>query len=439
MNETKLFLEQCFEFINGGTWNENEYSLEGIHVVKVTNLVNSGVERKKDDSYLPWSKYEKYQKHKLFEGDVVIATVGSHPTQQGSVVGRTSRIPKDFDGSFLNQNAVCLRNKDTNKINSRYFFYLTKTILFKGYIEGRAKGSANQVRMALSDLKKFNYYFPHISYQRKIAAILSTYDDLIENNNKRIALLEKMAEEIYREWFVHFRFPGYQDIKFEKGIPKGWLKDKAKIFFTYIKWKSYKSDELTISKNSMPFITLKSFNRGGGYRAEGLKYFSGSFHKQQVVFTGDVVMAVTDMTQNREIIGRVALIPNIGNRGAVISLDVIKLIPTNISLNYLYCYMKYSGFGNFIKVFANGTNVLHLKPDVVTQQEIVVPTEKLQKKFDEIITPFHKQIEILNKESENLELTKNSLLPYLISGKLSVENLDITFPPSMQQEEGKLD
>jgi len=74
------------------------------------------------------------------------------------------------------------------------------------------------------------------------------------------------------------------------------------------------------------------------------------------------------MTQNREVVGRVARVPDIGEKGAVISLDVIKLVPKIISATYLYSYMKYSGFSHFIKSFANGANVLHLKPDLVTQQ-----------------------------------------------------------------------
>ena len=101
---------------------------------------------------------------------------------------------------------------------------------------------------------------PPISEQRKIAAILSAYDDLIANNQRRIALLEHMAEEIYREWFVRLRFPGYEHVKFEKGIPRGWEFDVAAHFFGHVKGKSYGGDELSENSDHMPFITLKSCN-----------------------------------------------------------------------------------------------------------------------------------------------------------------------------------
>ncbi|MGO3693460.1 restriction endonuclease subunit S, partial [Marinobacter sp.] len=210
------------EFINGGAWKESEYSDNGIHVVKVTNIVAGEIVKRQDDSYLPDSKHDKYQAHELREGDIVVATVGSHPTQPGSVVGRTTRVNHTFAGSFLNQNAVCLRFPQAGEICLEYFAYLTKTILFKHHIESRAKGSANQVRMGIGELKKYEHNFPALSIQNRIAAILRAYDDLIENNKRRITLLENMTEEIYREWFVRFRFPGWQKAEFEKGLPVGW-------------------------------------------------------------------------------------------------------------------------------------------------------------------------------------------------------------------------
>ncbi len=174
----------------------------------------------KDDKCLPESSRQTYAKHELYERDILIATVGSHPTQPGSVVGRTSRVSCDWDGAYLNQNAACLRVKDKNKVDPDFFWHLTRTILFKHHIESRARGSANQVRMAIGELKKFEFEYPDIDVQRKIAAILTAYDDLIETNKRRISLLEKMAEELYREWFVRMRFPGHESTEFVKGIPQ---------------------------------------------------------------------------------------------------------------------------------------------------------------------------------------------------------------------------
>jgi type I restriction enzyme S subunit len=145
-------------------------------------------------------------------------------------------------------------------------------------------------------------------------------------------------------------------------------------------------------------------------------------------------MAVTDMTQNREVVGRAARIPEIGERGAVISLDVIKLTPKTVSASFLYSYMRLSGFGEFIKEFANGTNVLHLKPELVTRQKIVIPPQELREKFVAIVDPIYDKIDSLNQTVDHLSTSRDMLLPRLISGKLDVEKLDIQFPPSMLNE-----
>lgn len=268
--------------------------------------------------------------------------------------------------------------------------------------------------------------------QEKIAAVLSAYDDLIENNRRRIALLERMAEQLYREWFVRFRFPGHERVEFEKGVPVAWDTDYASRFFGYVRGKSYTSEELSDDPSHAPFITLKSFNRGGGYRADGLKRFSGRHKAEQIARLNDVVMAVTDMTQGREVIGRVARVPDFGVAGAVISMDVIKLVPKTISPSFLYSYMRLSGFGEYIKEFANGTNVLHLKPELVTRQRVTMPPNDLRDKFSAIVEPVFEQIDLLTRACDSLGASRNLLLPRLISGKLRVDQLNIQFPPSMQ-------
>ncbi len=95
--------------------------------------------------------------------------------------------------------------------------------------------------------------------------------------------------------------------------------------------------------------------------------------------------------------------------------------------------MRHSGFANFIKEFANGANVLHLKPELITQQKIIIPTEQLQNEFAPMVEPLYAEADVLVESNSRLVKMRDALLPRLISGKLSVENLDIQFPPSMQE------
>jgi type I restriction enzyme S subunit len=108
--------------------------------------------------------------------------------------------------------------KDFKQSNPRFVAYFLKTLWLENFDTGASNPTLNR-----NHVHKIRVQYPKPAVQERIAAVLSAYDDLIENNRRRIALLEQMAEQFYREWFVRFRFPGYQQAKFERGIPAGWL------------------------------------------------------------------------------------------------------------------------------------------------------------------------------------------------------------------------
>lgn len=365
--------------------------------------------------------HEKLKKSQLKVGDVLIVRVGANR-------GDVCEVPPNM-GQLNCANVVFARPIVANGFVTYFFRSSFGREMLLSITTGSAQGVLNTLTVARLPIP-----IPPLATQNKISAILSAYDDLIEVNQRRITLLEKISHGIYREWFVRLRFPGHERIKVNKGVPEGWFFDKAGVFIGIVKGKSYAGDELTDDITHMPFINLKSFNRGGGYRANGLKYYSGKFKSEQVAKYKDVVMAVTDMTQDRVIIGQVARMPNVGEKGAVVSLDTVKLVPKNIDKTFLYAYMRHSGFSNYIKEFANGANVLHLKPDLVTKQHVIIPPKELQVSFAKIAEPLYDFLDLLVQQNELLAKTRDSLLPRLISGKLSVEHLDIQFPPSMLDE-----
>lgn len=324
--------------------------------------INRGTINKEAVNFITEQKYRDIKKGRIARNDILLTT-------RGNGIGDAAFVTTN-DKGLINAQMLILR-ADNKDIYAKYLFYYITSNSLQNYILNFASGSA-QRQIPIRDLKKIPIYLPKAQAQRNIAAILSAYDELIDNNQRRIALLEKMVEEIYREWFVRLRFPGHQKARIVKGMPEEWRFDEASNFFNLAKGISHAAEELTDDTGHMPFINLKSFNRGGGYREDGLKYYSGQHKPEQVVYQNDVVMAVTDMTQDRAVIGQVARIPALGEKGAVISLDTVKLIPKNIHKAFLYAYMRYSGFANFIKEFANGANVLHLKPDLILQQKILI-------------------------------------------------------------------
>lgn len=385
--------------------------------------INRGTINKEAVNFITEQKYRDIKKGRIARNDILLTT-------RGNGIGDAAFVTTN-DKGLINAQMLILR-ADNKDIYAKYLFYYITSNSLQNYILNFASGSA-QRQIPIRDLKKIPIYLPKAQAQRKIAAILSAYDELIDNNQRRIALLEKMVEEIYREWFVRLRFPGHQKARIVKGMPEEWRFDEASNFFNLAKGISYAAEELTDDTGHMPFINLKSFNRGGGYREDGLKYYSGQHKPEQVVYQNDVVMAVTDMTQDRAVIGQVARIPALGEKGAVISLDTVKLIPKNVHKTFLYAYMRYSGFANFIKEFANGANVLHLKPDLILQQKILISPIPLQNKFAQIVEPLYAEADMLGKANIQLGKMRAMLLPRLISGKLSVEHLNIQFPSGMEE------
>ncbi|MBP6236520.1 MAG: restriction endonuclease subunit S [Saprospiraceae bacterium] len=337
---------------------------------------------------------------------------------------RTGQVGLVFKNQFGVIHNNCFKVIPVDKsLDRNYLYWYLRSNSVYNYVNGIASGSA-QPDLPHASFYSINIKLPPLQEQQRIASILSTYDDLLENNYKRIAILEKAAEQIYKEWFVRMRFPGYEIAEFEKGVPKGWLKELGN-YIKVIKGKSYTGEEINDIGVGKPFVNLKSFNRGGGYRYDGIKYYTGKYHEKQVVREGDIVMAVTDMTQDRAVVGRVARIPKTEFQEMIISLDSAKIVPDKKLPNaFFYATLRFGFFGNTIKEFANGSNVLHLKPDLAYQMKSIIPDdEALIKKFDKLIEPYFNLVDNLNLENQNLKKTRDLLLPRLISGKLRVKDI----------------
>ncbi len=408
-----LSLDDVCEFINGGAWSDDEYADEGIRVVKVTNMRNGTISDEGLD-HLPASKYEKYKRHELRPNDLVVATVGSHPNQPGSVVGRTSRIPASFGGAFLNQNAACLRVKRPDLVDQRFLCFLSETVLFKHHIESRARGSANQVRMAIGDLRQFTISYPPLPTQRKIAAVLAAYDDLIEANRRRIALLERMAEEIYREWFVRLRFPGHATTKITKGIPAGWEIKRLGEVASILMGQSPSSEFYNEKGEGLPF------HQGvGTYGERYPKHDIFCSEKGRMARKGDILFSV------RAPVGRL----NIADRDLIIGRGISAVTHREKAQSYLFYKLRVL----FAKedVIGNGAIFNAVGKDELLGFQMIEPGGSLIEKYEEIAAPIDRQIEVLGSANAHLTRTRDLLLPRLISGKLPVESLPISFPPSM--------
>lgn len=419
-------------------WNKSKLKDLLVHVVdnrgKTPPLSDRGVELIETNALVGNNKFPNYgvvRKHvsrQTYEtwfrsghpikGDILIATVG---VNFGSVA-----IMRENRGCVA-QNLVALRvNKE--KINPDFLYYFLSWERTQLYLKNLDIGAA-QPSIKVPHLLDIDVPIPDIQIQYKISAILSAYDDLIENNTRRIQILEEIAQLIYQEWFVNFRFPGYGKVRFvnsELGkIPEGWevkpLEDIADLY----RGRSYRSSDLQ-GNNCLPFFNLKNIQKGGGFRSEGTKLFSGKFSEEQIARTGDILIAVTDMTQERNVVARVARVPKLKFDFGIFSMDLVRIEPRGgISKDWLYCMLRYSTFSDEVKEYANGVNVLHLSPDRIKEYRVLVPANGLQKQFGQIIKNIFLLIDNFYEKNENLKKTRDILVPKLISGEIDVANLDI--------------
>lgn len=400
--------EQCL-FINGGAWNQDEYAESGVPVVQVTNM-QKGTVVWEQVKYLPTSSLDRYSQNILEVHDLVIATVGSHPTQPNSVVGRATVIPDYAAGALLNQNAVCIRPKDQN-LDKRYLGYLGKSAELHNYIISVARGAANQVRLAIGALKQFEFILPPLDTQRHIADILSAYDDLIENNRRRMALLEDAARQLYREWFVRLRFPGHEHTRITDGVPEGWDRSTA---FSAMEVLSGGTPRTTVSDywdGDLPFYTPKdATDTSYVIRTErsitelGLKNCSSRLYSTHTVFISA-----------RGTVGKL----NLAARPMAMSQSCYALIGKEyVSQLFLFCALKEAI--EYFKQHAVGAVFDAIVVDTFKLIPFTAPDVKLIRLFEDAVAPMFCQIANLMEQNEKLRTVRDLLLPRLMSQDIAI-------------------
>ncbi len=336
-----------------------------------------------------------YKKFKLKKDDILVA-------RTGATVG-VSYIVKNECEAVFNNGTIRLRLK--HSVNPNFIYYIFQSREFRQYIQNVSCVST-QPNLKVENLLRFEIPEYDKFKQDCIVNVLLKYDEFIENNNKKISILEQMAEEIYKNSFTYHKIKCNSEEKkledivgFQRGI-------------------SYSSEEIDCEDGNN-LINLKNINAYGGFRRDGIKKYNGKYKESQVVNAGDLIMGVTDMTQDRRTVGYVALIPTIDGI-SVISADLVK-INSKIDNTFLYAMFKYGNLSKNVSQFANGANVLHLKPQAICNIKIQLPCEELIDKYVKTAKPIFEEIDSLNLQNDNLITQRDLLLPRLMSGKLEMK------------------
>lgn len=340
---------------------------------------------------------ERLNKYLVKENDIVYSRRGD--------VEKCAFITKKQSGWLCGTG--CLRIRFISKdINPKFCAYYLSTSDIKSWIVNNAVGTT-MPNLNSTILGQVPVLLPNISEQTAIAEILSSLDDKIDLLHRQNKTLEQSAETIFRQWFVA-----------EANSNKSMFLDEI---VETVNGVSYKSSELNPSKTAM--VSLKSFDRNGGFRIDGFKEFTGKYKERQIVAEGDLIVAHTDITQEAEVIGNPALVLSHPNyETLVISMDMVKVLPKYdwVSIEFLYYLMKTREFKGHCEGNANGSTVLHLSKQAISTFEFPSPDKDLVIEFTKQAKELTQKTFLNHKQIKTLTQLRDTLLPKLMSGEVRV-------------------
>ncbi len=386
-----------------------------VPVLKIKNI-KVGTASLEDAGYVNETFVDKIDsKFHVNSNDILISLTGSHMSQPNSVVGRVGRYPSGFPKALLNQRAgKVIPNLEI--IDATYLFYVLLQDDIRREIAQMASGAASQANISPTQVESINIPLPNIEEQKKIGEVLFNYDNLIENNNRRIAILEDMAQSLYREWFVKLCFPGYQDCEFKESelglIPEGWeVKSLSEVATV--------NPESITKKNtpdSIGYIDIKSVGTGIINEIRPMSFSDAPSRARRIVSDGDIIWAT--VRPNRQQYSYICR----PKQNTIASTGFAVLRANEVPSSYLYFFAADDAFVSYLVNHATGSAYPAVNAVVFEKAKILSPSEDVLNEFDALAARTISQSEILKKKNKNLKKQSDLLLPKLISGSIDVRN-----------------
>ena len=386
----------------GSQLHKEDYVETGTPIVTVEHLGN----RVFTEQNLPRvsdSDKARLIKYTLSTGDIVFSRVGS--------VDRCSYVDKSHDGWMFS--GRCLRVRPTEPVDSLYLYYYFCLEETKQFVRNIAVG-ATMPSINTKLLGEVEIALPDLNNQKRIAAVLSSLDDKIENNQKLNDNLAEQIRTLCNSWLSDYE-------PFGGTCPDDWEHTPLSSFAKFISGYSYKGSELQESTTAM--ATIKNFD---GYK-EIMP--SSKLKSEHHVELFDTLVAHTDLTQNAEVIGNAEPVLSFSGYGDIIfSMDVVKVIPDNpaISKFLIAAMLQTRQFKGHCLGYVNGTTVLHLSKKALPEYSLMLPKDlSILVPLDEAVSSMYRQMALNIDENVQLANLRDSLLPQLMSGKLDVSGLDL--------------
>ncbi|MDN7125913.1 restriction endonuclease subunit S [Pseudidiomarina sp. 1APR75-33.1] len=411
----KTIGEVC-RVIPGFAFKSKDWADSGIPVIKIKNIKSDcTIDVSNTDCVPPEVVSEKMGKFRLRKGDILIAMTGA-------TAGKVGWLSSDRE-FLLNQRVAKL---DPVDIEKRFFWGVISGRRYQDLFFHLADGAA-QPNMSGKQIENVEIPVPPHQAQLHLASIVSTYDDLIENNTRRIEILEEMARRLYEEWFVHFRFPGHEEVSFKESelgeIPEKWeVRQLEEVVALNPRTKVPKEGEKwfvpmgALSESSMVVGSLekKSGNSGAKFQ------------------NGDTLVArITPCLENGKT-GFVDFLPE-EQPTACGSTEFIVLRSISLCPEMVYLLARSDRFRDVaIKSMSGATGRQRVRVESLVELPVVQPDHATLEAFQRFVVPCFKQVRTLALKNANLRAQRDLLLPKLVSGEIDVS--DITMPEDKEVE-----
>lgn len=341
------------------------------------------------------------------------------------LIGRSMMLKENLPFP-VSHSAFTIRARfESTQALPEFFSYVFKTPLIRSVLSTQGNG-ANISNLNQDILNRLEVPLPSLKIQQRISYILSAYDDLIENNTRRIAILEEMARRIYEEWFVRFRFPGYEQVKMVESelglIPEGWqlLRMGDYCYVTdYVANGSFAALKENVTYCDKPnyavLVRTKDYGAAWGGSFVYVTEESYRFLKKSTLSTGDIVIG------NVGNAGMTFRVPDLG-QPMTLGPNAITVRPES-NKSYVYEYLCSNTGQHLIKGITSGAAQPKFNKTEFRKLFLPLPPEELLARYKKVADPLWQLKEHLRKKTTNLRATRDLLLPKLISGELDVSTL----------------
>ena len=395
MSWEKMKLKDVCISISDGDHQPPPKANKGVPFVTISNITHTNQFDFSNTMFVPQEYYDGLDsKRKVQEGDVLYSVVGSF----GIPVYIKNNTP------FVFQRHIAILRPNVYRIAPQFLYYTMLNRDFYLKADAAAIGAAQRT-VSLTALRNMEIEIPHIETQKKVAKILSSYDNLIENHQKQIKLLEEAAQRLYKEWFVDLCFPGYENVKIVDGVPEGWTKPSINDIADYLNGYAFKPDDW--SDKGKPIIKIKEMNEG--ITSSTPRNDGSAIDEKYNVIAGDILFSWSATLA--------AMIWD--SEDGLLNQHLFKVTPNNGVCREYVLQSILKTLDEF-KNLTTGSTMKHIQRGKLKEVFVNLPSQEIMDKFASIADVYREIVLRLQKQNSALKEARDRLLPRLMSEEIEV-------------------